>query len=220
MMSGSNRTLPAPRYTIQRIRDVDCLSRAAGHCWRTILVIEVGLVRPGRHQRRITRGILGNEILVDLPFRLEPPFRLTGLPVGRQRPDRSPVFRPVRRHDHFEDPPPSRRIEVSQLASIAARIERVVRTDRYVELFRGVPVEIAEVQRVGSVGVRFPSVKCRTDVLSPGVTGLRIHSRPDCPGEKKDGRSNHQNVLLHSDSPLSVCSWAWYAELAVPRFPS
>ena len=42
-------------------------------------MIEIRLIVPIRHQRGIARCVLRDEILVDLPLRLQPPFCLIGL---------------------------------------------------------------------------------------------------------------------------------------------
>src|SRR5262245_20194524 len=84
---------------------------------------------------------------------------------------------------------------MGRLVAIAAGVEVVRRSYRYVELFLRVPVEISEIQRVASVGVLFPAVKGRTDVLSSREIRLRV-ARTHQAAEKSGG-SDRDNVLLH-----------------------
>ena len=51
--------------------------------------------------------------------------------------------------------------------------DRVLGAERDVDLFLVVPVEIAEDQAVGSVGVVLPSFKYGSDVLAPCILDLR-----------------------------------------------
>ncbi len=135
-----------------------------------ILVQRIGTVG---HQRRVARAVLRNEVSVHFPFRLQPALGLIDLAVRRQGPDEPAILRPIRRDDGLEYPPFPIRIEMCRLAAVAADVETIVGADRHVDLFGGISVEVAEVERVRAIGVLLPAVKGRTDVLTPRI-GLRV----------------------------------------------
>ena len=110
---------------------------------------------------------------VDLPDRHQRAVRLLGLAVARQRPDQI-LLAPVLRHAHREDVLLAPRIEVRRLSLIdAARLERVVRADRHVDLLLVVPVHVAEDHVEAAVGVALPAFEHGDDVLAGGVADLR-----------------------------------------------
>ena len=99
------------------------------------------------------------------------------------------------------------RIEMRRLTAIGnAAVERVVRTNRNIDFLIGVPVEVAEVERVGSVGVLFPAVVGRTDVL-PTVVGSRslgVQSRTRrvrAAQEKRGAAYRREYTRPHGASP-------------------
>ena len=96
-----------------------------------------------------------------------------GLAVAGQGPDEI-LLAPVFRHADGEDVLLAARVEVRRLTLVdAARLERVVRPDRHVDLFLVVPVHVAEDHVEAAVGVALPAFEDRDNVLARRVTNLR-----------------------------------------------
>ena len=145
---------------------VDGLSRAYGDNRSFV----VGVRHSAAH-------ILDNHGVAQFPLRLEPSLGLIGSSPGSQRPHYFLLLVPVRGHHHFEQESLAARIEMRRLALVAKHLgshgDGVFGAEWDVDLFLVVPVEVAEDQAVGAVGVVLPSFKYGGDVLAPCILDLR-----------------------------------------------
>src|SRR5262249_38233649 len=105
----------------------------------------------------------------------------------------------------FEHPPSSSGVEVSRLALVAiSKIDGILRTDRHIDLFLGVSVEVAEPHRESPVGIPLPSIECGTHILSFGILnsgereqGLLSVQSEKAGGEQQKKRCATQHVFSH-----------------------
>ena len=117
---------------------------------RRLVLVDVAGCAPSvvRHEHAVVDEVVGMQRRVG-------PLRLA---IGtRQRPDHL-VVAEVGGHVHLEQEPVAARQETRRLAQVrAAGVEPVVRTGRDVDFLFPVPIEVAEDQVEGPVGVGLPS---------------------------------------------------------------
>src|SRR5207249_11292108 len=129
---------------------------------------------PQRHQEWVNSGICGKQEFVRFPFRLQPPLGQIRSAPACKCPHQTLLSRPILGHKDFEHPPSSSRVEVRRLALITCpKVECVLGTDRYIDLFLGISVEVPEPQRETTVGIPLPSIKCGTYILPARIFDTR-----------------------------------------------
>ncbi len=63
--------------------------------------------------------VLDDDVLAELPYRLEPSLGLVGLPVRRQGPDHFLLLVPILGHHHSKQEPLAPGVEMRRLSAIA-----------------------------------------------------------------------------------------------------
>jgi hypothetical protein len=158
---------------------------------------------------------------IDLPYGLQRGDDLIGAAVRGQLPHQRLVAE-VFRYGDLEDVlvPPGH--EMRRLSAIAARLERVFRPDRNVELLLVIAVHIAEPHVVRAVGVDVEALVDGRHALARPVTQvdelrcrlLRGEGQRE-PGEESDGEPES---LEHTD--LRKKAWSIIVSVSLPRCAS
>src|SRR5439155_3189605 len=176
------------------------LSRTAGNDWSCITFDNgVGDGAPQTHQERVRSGICGNQQFVRFPFRLQPTLgQICSAPV-RKRPHETFLSGPILGYNDFEYPPSSSRVEVRRLSLIACpKVEVVLGTERHIDLFLGITVEVPKPQRESPIRVPLPSIKSGTHILSARICDSRKRRLLSMEGQEGPAQKKSRTQTTYS----------------------